>query len=136
MSAFVVEKETINKILHLLSIDEMGRPTHTICREYPDNDGTLYSWADRHGAKLWALNEAAVAYRYSQEVNEPEAFSWWPALYSIEEMCKAAVCWCYQCSEGEQFTSDPLFQEVKKASTKAAWLIVDKSEAYNKAKWG
>jgi hypothetical protein len=139
MSAFVVERETIDRVMWGLKyISEVGFT------------GTNYeiSDLDRIGENLWNLNLRAVAYRYRLTPTDPAVVTYkhyryggsllfreQPIAHKVACL-KAMECLVYQCSEGEQFEADPYFKLLEKTVQRLACAIVHDMPEYEKAKWG
>ena len=111
-------------MLHLLDLDFCANPRGNI-----GDDG------DERGQKLWQLNAEAVAFRYREPVEVPGAFAWSPRNYTAFQMLKAAWCWMYQCSEGDQFTGSLLFAEVERKARLVSNHIVSNLPQYDAADW-
>jgi hypothetical protein len=136
MSAFVVEKETIDRVmwgLKYLSETSLGNTNYEL------------SDLDRIGANLWNLNVRAVAYRYrltDPTETSPRQYRYGGSLLFQQSIAhkvaclKAMECLIYQCTEGEQFETDPYFVMMEKAIQKMACAIVHDMPEYEKANWG
>jgi hypothetical protein len=142
VSAFVVDDQTINRVLSHLSADEY-RALVTAAF----GDGTL--WRDRPtdadlGAALRDLNVRAVLARYpdcSLEADDlpgpspllPYAYA--PILVGAHQALKSLHCLLYQCSEGD-VPETPLYQALDGLSNRWAHEIVSKLPEYDQAVWG
>jgi hypothetical protein len=86
---------------------------------------------------MQVLNHAAVHCRYPhREANTIlRPFRWSPRQYTLLEMLKAADCWKYQCSEGEQFEAAEVYQAVSKASDRMRHRIISDLPEYQAVDW-
>ena len=142
MSAFVVDDNTINKIMTWFELESYGhRPTYgAVTRRLKDAGYHL----DNEGAgilahELFDLNVRAVNVRYGD--GEAEKFR--PLDYQFKgvlpptliQAYKALKCLSYQCCEGDVIETK-LYKLMKEIENIMAHAIVSGLEAYDKAKWG
>jgi hypothetical protein len=130
MSAFVVREETISKVLCLLDLDNY---------ELRSTGKVFGDEADKLGQQLWQLNADAVAFRYQDHAPEVLSEFHFNSSFSVNSVCallKAAHCWMYQCSEGEQFTTHDLFKCVEEKVQRVESAIVGRLPQYEAAAWG
>lgn len=125
MSSFLVSNETINRVVHFLDLDCCG------CSK-----GNIGKDGDELGQQLWKLNNEATCFRYRHPVDELPPFRWSPrANLSLVVMLKAANCWQYQCSEGDQFQNHPLYLRVDKQIEVIQSVIISRLKEYDDAPW-
>ena len=120
MSAFVVEKKTIDRIVTYLQ----GQKSYAL----PE---VLRGDPDALGARLWALNTEAVAQRYDED---PEAITyvWSLALGSLAETAMALACFLYQCTEGDVPESE-LYRALSDVKAAVFYEIVSETPAWKAA---
>ena len=140
MSAFVVEDETINRVVAYLLNLAWGRDDGWIpdltCRagfdlSDPDN-------AERLAQAMFDLNVAAVDARYG----EGEAAQFRPLDFAYQPVTppsligayKALQCWAYQCSEGD-VPDSPLYQTMDAIRDTMARRYIEAAPAYEAAPW-
>lgn len=128
MSSFVVEDQTINRIVSYLWRD---RDNEHIKRQL-----TLATPAAL-GEELYRLNLAAVEDRYGDYAAGTMcdlAYRYRPAAATKIEVIKALSCWLYQCAEGD-VPSHPLYQLMDQYRYELAMDIVRALPAYEAAPW-
>lgn len=87
------------------------------------------------------LNIDAVNCRYAHH-NDPDTHRTpqdlkFDCIYAPDvQLLKAMDCWLYQCTEGEQFTSTPLYKRVAAAAEALAAVVSRETPAYDDAQWG
>lgn len=130
MSAFEVEKATIDKVVTMLYADKLSS---TDCAQL-----------DAVGLRLWEMNHLALKARYGAD--EPHGvkyehqvpkgyYSHNPPTLAVRcAMLKAANCFLYQCSEGD-VPELALYCEVAKARHDLALAIVSDLPEYEAAPW-
>jgi len=134
MSAYIVENETINRIIAYLSL-EYAKGNYL--KRILDMAGLdLPREFEKLGQTMLTLNTMAVNYRYNEN-REPPVFR----LERIVppdpiQALKSLQCFLYQCSEGEQFENSKLFRILEKAMRWIMKEIVTSLPAYEKAVWG
>jgi len=119
MSAFLVENETINKVVSYMLPDNASHA-----------DGTTL------GAKLLTMNHVALKERYGDKMPESVKFRYkYKSYVGRVRQCiviKAMRCLRYQCSEGNVPESD-LYKQLVKSLHQLALDIVDKLPEYESA---
>ena len=133
MSSFVVEKETIDRVVWAIKYAS----TVSFSSQYEIDD------LDRLGSRLWDLNERAVACRYRLEARGNRPYTYGGSLIytnkslrDLTQAFKSVECFLYQCSEGEEFENDPYFKLVQKVRSILADDIIEELPEYKEAKWG
>lgn len=145
MSAFIVEDETINKVLAFLRNEGVrngsgllyGSAGRTLAEVGCDiQDGEALA---RLGRDMFDLNVYAVEERYGKgEAKEFRSLDFKPrGLMSPTPMqaLKALQCWLYQCSEGDA-DARPLYRAMHKLETNMARAIIANLPEYHRAEWG
>jgi len=120
MSAFLVENETINKVVSYMPSEFVP------CKD-----------RDTLGVELLKMNHAALKVRYGDEMPESVEFRFKPKVYYGNSKCtvlKAMRCLRYQCAEGNVPESD-LFKKLDEAINRLAIEIVDALPEYESAEW-
>lgn len=131
MSAFIVEKQTIDRIINSI----LARRTElTYAEGIPnipfDNQEELTAF----GQKLWNMNIDAVNQRYD-ESNDIPTYAFARIKVSHIQALKSLRCFLYQCSEGD-VPATKLYKELDKLSLELAYMITTESQAYDNAEWG
>lgn len=129
MSAFMVSDETVNCVC---TIDALASGP---CAR-----------RDAFGRELLAMNSAALAARYGDELQTAADFSFrfFPRKYSLIQQYKALQCLSYQCAEGN-VPEWPLYRQLDAALDGLAMAIAPWSATprdaiynlpeYNDAEW-
>jgi hypothetical protein len=142
MSAYIVDDETINKIVSYLYAKANGPDPnidwkHTKLGKMGYDPKSILSCAEL-GKKMFALNVAAVNERYGEgeaEKFRPLDFKYLFVAASQIEVIKALKAWKYQCTEG---TVPDL--ALYKAMTEVHCLLcidfVEQTEEYEIVEWG
>ena len=126
MSAYIVEKETIDRIVTYLQAPDM--------RDHIDHcHPSLTGTAHEQGQRLWTLNVRAVDSRY-EERNAVNLYHHSTALCSKAQALKSLRCYLYQCSEGG-VPETPLFKALDTLSGDLALEIVGDLPEYAAAQW-
>lgn len=144
MSAFIVETETIDRIVtwvdgklyrgHPYLYSKFGEAVGVNCR--PTEWQIVHSdkLPNVLGQKLVAMNVAAVDQRY-EERNPVDMYRWRRALEtSPVQALKSMQCLLYQCSEGN-VPEWPLYKVLDDAISYLAQHIVERMPEYEKASW-
>jgi hypothetical protein len=139
MSAYIVEDETINKIMAGIvgAIHNGGYPHFQLTVGFYAKCGAVDP--QTLGELLFDLNIQGVEARYG----EGEAEKFRPLDYKYQSVLplgdisflKSLQCLLYQCSEGE-VPETPLFKAMEKLSHDLALHIVESSAKYESATWG
>jgi hypothetical protein len=140
MSAFIVEDETINRVVTWLTREvQTNRFTlDWLAREY-DVDLTSDRWNETLAQAMFQLNCDGVNARYGN--GEAEKFRPLNFTYKLEDyhslvqVLKSLQCWKYQCSEGD-VPETKLYQFFEEVEHHLALKIVMDLPAYEKATWG
>jgi hypothetical protein len=133
MSAYIVEDDTINKIVGYL--ETRMRNDDWICRPlfYTVNMREA-TGAKRLASLMFELNVRAVNDRYGDR-GTVTPFQYKRECTNDVKAYKALGCWLYQCTEGD-VPDTKLFQAMKKVHANLAHYIVSKLPEYERAKWG
>jgi hypothetical protein len=136
MSAFLVGKQTIDRILSFVSSE---------CRKSECFKGELardlnvdfsdYGWGDTLGQKMWELNQLAHRYGDEKEVLRYLFFDVSGSVSRIQ-MFKSLKCWLYQCAEGEIPEKSILYKVFSHEIVRyLALRIVEETPEYDEAEW-
>ena len=143
MSAYIVEDETINRIVTALQ-DGDGHGDNPPVPVPPDILKVMPAGmpsADAHatavGRSLLIMNAKAVCERYVVAANvEPVYFYRFRRLpVTPTEVYKATRCLIYQCAEGDVPNSE-IFKALEEYAGELAQRIVKRSPEYDAAPWG
>lgn len=135
MSAYVVEKTTINNIVSWLSHEFLHSSHLRSIAERFGFDVESYGWEDRLVKAMYALNIEAVNQRYHEQNQIEEiVYSPYPWVSKISAL-KALSCWLYQCSEGN-VPQTKLYQCLAEIEKQIALNIVMDLPEYEQANWG
>lgn len=145
MSAYIVEDETINKVLAFLRNEgarngsellygSAGRALAEVGCDI-ENGNAL----DRLGQDMFDLNVYAVEERYGKgEAKEFRPLDFKPRGLmppTLMQALKALQCWLYQCSESDA-DARPLYRAMHKLETTIARAIIANLPEYHRAEWG
>jgi hypothetical protein len=107
MSAFMVQDQTINRVVTWLSREVATNRSFTfdqLAREY-DIDLVSDGWEGKLATAMFQLNCDGVHARYGEgeaEQFRPLNFTYKPERYfSLVQVLKSLQCWLYQCCEGD-----------------------------------
>lgn len=127
MSAYVVEKETIDRVVHAL----------LRYARWKENAPGMYE--DRHdlGRKLWALNLRSVAERYERTSDGPQVADYRHGGLppTMVQGYMSLRCYLYQSCEGD-CSDDPLYEAVDAACDAIAHSIARGLAEERNAVWG
>lgn len=138
MSAFLVNKKTIDRILSFVSSERSrseffkGELSKDLNVDFSD-----YEWRDKLGQKMWDLNQLVLGYRYGDE-REVLNYSFFDVsgLMSRIQMFKSLRCWLYQCAEEEIPDKSVLYRVFdEEISRFLAMRIVEDMPEYDRAEW-
>lgn len=135
MSAYMVSDETINRIISYLQFSK------DFDWELTKAGYDLKKLSDRKtlGARMFALNRRGVDSRYGRgQAKEFRALSYKYAIVITPtkvQAFKSLSCLLYQCMEGK-VPEHAFYKFLTRLHDQIAVLIVQESEAYQKAKWG
>ena len=128
MSAYIVEKATIDRIVTYLETNEVRREIEDYFR-YP----TLRGTCAEQGQRLWTLNVRAVDARY-EETNPVELYRHESNHCSKTQTLKSLRCFLYQCSEGD-IPETPLYKDLSALADRLTMSIVEDLPEYESAQW-
>ena len=117
MSAYIVEKKTIDRIVTYLD------------RKYHGAENP-----NQTGQRLWNLNTKAVDQRYDEKI-PVELYKFSPEPCGKVQLLKSLHCFLYQCSEGNVPESE-LYRDVDRLSNNLAVEIIDAMPEYQSSEWG
>ena len=127
MSAYIVEKQTIDRIVTYLQTPDVRQH---IDYHHPSLAGT----AREQGQRLWGMNVQAVDARY-EERNAVTLYRHSTALCSPVQTLKSIRCLLYQCSEGDVPETE-LWRALDTLSVDLAIEIVAGLPEWDAAQWG
>jgi hypothetical protein len=140
MSAFMVEDQTINRVVTWLK-REAQRSRFTLdwlAREY-SVDLTSDNWDEKLAKAMFQMNCDGVNARYGEgeaEKFRPLNFTYKTEVYhSLVQVLKSLQCLLYQCSEGH-VPGTKLYQFFEEVEHHLALQIVIGLPEYDKATWG
>ena len=140
MSAFMVEDQTINRVVTWLTREVKTQFSYIdrIARKY-EVDLVGEKWTEKLANAMFQLNCDGVNARYGEgeaEKFRPLNFTYKPEGDTFRvQVLKSLQCWMYQCNEGDvpQTKLYRFFEEVE--NYLALQIVMDLPE-YDKAKWG
>jgi hypothetical protein len=138
MSAYVVDSETINKIVSFLNFsNEYVYWDHTyLFRKLGYNIPYIVDDYERLANDLFQMNVNAVKQRYSGDTEEyTYQFRTSINVRPAVEVYKAAQCLCYQCSEGN-VPDTSLYKALNQFCSDLAEVIIANMPEYQAAYWG
>ena len=132
MSSYIVEPETINRVITFLVNDGEARYTadslNGLLRDKGGDPASI-------GQAMMDLNIMAVDYRY-REKNERTIHAYDPEPCDIFQALKSLRCWLYQCSEGNIPEEEELYKIMDDYADRLAYRIVSALPQYDAANWG
>lgn len=131
MSAFIVEKESIERIASIISLRDTYkrrlRKDFNIDLEQKEGFNNLC-------VALYSLNYDSVNYRYRENtVLEPDTYSVMLSDNPFQDI-KTIQCFLYQCSEGD-IPDTKLFGFIEDLLHDLMYDVISKNPEYEKAKW-
>lgn len=140
MSSFLVEVETIRRIVDFMDRQQYSDNIHTTSfkRLFKDNNLPTndegYLDLDQVGTALMDLNRQAVDYRYD-ETNQVQVYKHEDLKSSDLQVLKSLHCLMYQCSEGD-IDKKPLYKFLVQLDRLLMSKVINELPEYNKAVWG
>ena len=129
MSAYVVQKETIDRVLSAcFQNDPYVRDAFNL-RGAPDDYLNLV------GQDLWKMNAAAVGCRYNEKPESLPAYRFTFRIQHKVQYLKSCQCLHYQCSEGEMIEKLPLYKMLSLLIRDLQSSIIAGLTEYNEAQW-
>ena len=143
MSAYIVDEETINKIVAGL---DSGQHSAYWLSELSEGGYDIRSSEEAReqlGTDMYALNVEAVRQRYPGEADDTLPGIIGPKVYHYRYVLprpmiatlKALRCWAYQCSEGD-VPERPLFKLMQNMIDHLSIEIISELPEYEAADWG
>ena len=137
MSAFLVDKRTIDKIL--THVGRKIEDSSWLKSQFEKRLGVNFAdddWADKLGQAMWNLNQLSLRYRYGDRKMKL-VYKFEPVFSTPIGALKALQCWSYQCAEGnipERSNLWKFFENV----VESAWAksIIMRIPEYDNAEWG
>jgi hypothetical protein len=131
MSAFVVEKSTIDAIVtYVMTAAKQGEISHL---QYAIPGFEIPTNAQRFGQALLNMNIEAVDQRY-KEMSDRETYHYNPRLEDLVVVYKAMECLIYQCSEGD-VPESVLYQALERIKNELGSRIISGLPEYEEAVW-
>jgi hypothetical protein len=138
MSAFLVDKKTIDKIL--TDLDKAVRIASTWAEKKLEtklgidcNDPT---WKTKLGQRMFDLNQLALEYRYGDQKKEL-IYKFQTVPCTKVQAFKALQCWIYQCTEGNIPEDSKLYDFFDNVLVPEwAESIAIRTPEYEQAEWG
>ena len=136
MSAYIVDDETINKVVSYLysrSIEFQHTKLHKM-----GYDVNVPKSCAELAQKMFDLNVAAVNARYGEDEAEKFRslnFKYGVVPASLIEVIQALKAWKYQCTEGD-VPDLALYKAMKEIHCLLCIKFVEQSEEYRGAAWG
>lgn len=125
MSAFIVEEETIDRVVFALC-NWCGTAQDRMRKDDPKHRNDL-------GQKLWDLNHRSVNARYSEDT-KPARYEYRGHPPTMIQAYKSLACLLYQsCESG--CDKDPLYVALREAESRLAKQIVKSLPQYDAADW-
>ena len=126
MSAYVVNRETIDRIVAQLDWDQrlIGASA----------DNLLTGEPSEIGQRLWAMNVDAVNQRYNEQGAVPK-YKYTQGPVSAMQACVSMRCLLYQCTEGN-VPSTPLYQALTQRAGDLAFDLLRTHPDYTGCVWG
>lgn len=132
MSAYIVEKKTIDRIVTYINEKYSAYPAYFEA-QYPAIYAAYQGNLNKLGQNLWAMNVQAVDQRYGE--NNPVS------LYRYEycpadniQVFKSLRGYLYQCTEGD-VPESALYKDLDRLADTLAREIVINLPAYEQAEW-
>jgi len=128
MSAYLVDKITIDRIISLLSMEKFKEEID-IEKFVPKED-----IENLFGTMLWKMNVETLEQKYGDTIKlEPYRFQ--KVHVSPIQGLKSIQCFLYQCNEGD-VSKKVLFKQLDETSKEIAYEIDSDMPSYDKAEWG
>jgi hypothetical protein len=140
MSAFMVDDQTINRVVTWLSRETSNEFfwLDRLAKKY-DIDLVSDRWDEKLANAMFQLNCDGVNARYGEgeaEKFRPLNFKYMPAPDTFRvQVLKSLQCWMYQCCEGE-VPQTKLYRFFEEVENHLALKIVTNLPDYQKAEWG
>ncbi len=140
MSAFVVDPETISRIVAVICGDNGNQEPYGAMKELVVKSGWPLSTLEdeaRLAQALYAMNVDAVCQRYSDESPDNYDFGEYRALAGVPraQALKSMDCYLYQCYEGD-VPKRALFKLIEQVRDMLGLAIARSLPAYENAEWG
>lgn len=138
MSTFLVNQETINKVVSYLFFTVAGdSPIRgPVDRALKSVDINIISDATDLSVAMYGLNVAAVRTRYPDKSFMPPKFVYVSVSCPTDiQAYKLLQCWLYQCNEGDISQTD-FYQAMDKILRWIGEKIIYSLPEYQKAYWG
>jgi hypothetical protein len=136
MSAFLVDKTTISKIL--TQLEKCVRKSERVKMKVAEELLTDFTpqWQTQVGQKMLDLNQEALGYRYG-DLKRSLRYTFNLVSCTKTEAFKALQCWLYQCAESDIPETAKLYKFFD-AYIIDVWAIdiVMTSAEYDEAEWG
>lgn len=137
MSSYIVEDETINKVVSYLA---NGRDLEWLRRNLAEKgyDLETYQGKIKLGEDMFRLNLRGTSERYQGGVEDFRPLDYKFHLeinYTPISALKALACWLYQCSEGDVPEME-LYKLMSEIKGDLAYHILSMTEEYNRSRWG
>lgn len=132
MSAFIVEDDTINRIVTAIYQSDDWDTDHL--KQELSKAGISTRPQDL-GEAMHLLNVTAVNYRYAHHPPATPDYHYRPVHSSTIQVSKSLMCWLYQCTEGD-YDKAPLYTLMEKYQANLAMSVLSHSPEWETATWG
>lgn len=140
MSAFMVDDDTINRVVTYLATDNNGSMDLQTKLAGMGFDLKADPEAARKlGEAMFALNIKGVEARYGEgEAKEfrPLDYQFQPSPSDRIQTLKSLRCWLYQCSERDIPETSPLYAVMDEFAYNPANTSLSKTRKYEESAWG
>lgn len=103
MSAFLVDKETIDRVITWVDYYTTSHEGDWFKEKMGEELGIYRwqeGWKDKLGQLMLDLNQQSLGIRYGDKAQSLN-YTFYPRLCTPVQGLKSLQCWIYQCSEGE-----------------------------------
>ena len=141
MSSFIVEDETINRIVSYLSYAQYQEFWQRQIKKKYNFDLKAFEGRQSLGRFMFNMNVKATGQRYSESefgIGDMRSmiFEYNDSVWAGDtlQVYKSIKCWLYQCSEGSVFDSED-YKFFERIQGSIADDIIDKMPEYENAVW-
>lgn len=143
MSAYVVDNETIDKIIAFIKVNIINNLVNAPCLKeflHATTNKEINRACQNLGTKMYMLNVGSVRQRYDDAdeagmIGQAYVYTAINKTVTDIEIYKAIQCWLYQSCEGEAINSS-LYIDFREILFQIANSIIRSLPEYSKAEWG
>ena len=136
MSSYIINNQTMDSIMQAINHDNMRMSSDLQSLMNRQKGNFLNEFKESLAEKFYRFNDAAVAYRYKDKLENPQDYYKIRAFdCSLAQSLRSLECLIYQCSEG-QADDENIMQDMEQLRNSFIHILLESQADYKNATWG